>query len=91
MNGICILVPQANFSDGGIAKLAPLPHTIFLIFIFVLFYWPGYGSCGTATIFFLVRNGCFWYGVEESNNRKKAKIFLSEQITMMTRVLQCPS
>ena len=50
MNGICILVLQANFSDGGFAKLAPLPHTIF--FIFILFFdWPGCGSYGTAYYF----------------------------------------
>ena len=34
MNGICILVPQANFSDGGFAKLAPLPRTFFFFFFF---------------------------------------------------------
>ena len=84
MNGICILVPQANSSDGGFAKLAPLLRTVLFLFYFI-FYCPGCGSCGTATIFFLVCNGCFLVGVEERNNReKKTKIFLSEQIPMMS-------
>ena len=38
MNGICILVPQANLSDGGFAKLAPLPHPFFYLFIFFFYF-----------------------------------------------------
>ena len=34
MNGNCILVPQANFSDEGFAKLSPLPRTIFILLYF---------------------------------------------------------
>ena len=59
MNWICILVLQANFSDGGFAKLAPLPHTIF--FIFILFFTDRVvGLVGLLTIFSLVSNGCSW-------------------------------
>ena len=44
MNGICILVPQANITDGGFAKLAPLPCSFFfiiftLIFIYLFIYY----------------------------------------------------
>ena len=40
MNGSCILVPQANFSDGGFAKLDLLPRTIFLyLFYFIYFFF----------------------------------------------------
>ena len=38
MSRMCILVPQANFSDGGFAKLAHLARTIFFLFYFILFY-----------------------------------------------------
>ena len=58
MNGICFLVPQANLSDGGFAKLVPVPRTI--LFLFYLIYDTGCGSCGTASILFLVCNGCSW-------------------------------
>ena len=37
MNGICILVPQANFSDGGFAKLDTFPAP----FIFLFFFFTG--------------------------------------------------
>ena len=38
MNGICILVPQANISDGGFAKLAPLRRTVIFLFYFILYF-----------------------------------------------------
>ena len=38
MNGICILVPQANFSDGGFAKLAPLPPLHFVFYFYLIFF-----------------------------------------------------
>ena len=34
MNGICILVHQANFSEGAFAKLVPLPTPFFFFFFF---------------------------------------------------------
>ena len=37
MNGICILVRQAKSSDGGFAKLAPLPCTVFILCFFFFF------------------------------------------------------
>ena len=37
MNGICILVPQANFSDGGFAKLATFPAPFLFLFLFYFF------------------------------------------------------
>ena len=40
MSRMCILVPQANFSDGGFAKLAHLARTIFF-FYFILFVLYG--------------------------------------------------
>ena len=56
MNGICILVLQANFSDGGFAKLAPLPHTI--LYFYFIFTDRVVGLVGLLTIFSLVSNGC---------------------------------
>ena len=60
MNGICVLVPQANFSDGGFAKLGPLPRSMFFFnfnfILFIFFLWPGCGTFGTA----IVCNWCSW-------------------------------
>ena len=88
MNGICILVPQANFADGGFAKFAPLPRSIFFIFIlfffiFIFFFWPGCGTIGTAVILLFV---CCVLGRGQRKGiiEKKANEFLSEQITMMS-------
>ena len=35
VNGICILVHQANFSEGGFAKLVPIPTPFFFFFFFL--------------------------------------------------------
>ena len=34
VNGICTLVHQANFSEGGFAKLVPIPTFFFFFFFF---------------------------------------------------------
>ena len=41
MNGICFLVHHANFSEGGFAKLVPIPtpHFFFFFFFVVFFYF----------------------------------------------------
>ena len=44
MNGICILVHQANFSEGGFAKLVPLPTPFFFLFVLFYFFCSGLGD-----------------------------------------------
>ena len=53
MNGICILVPQENFSDGGFAKLTPFPRTIlfFIFFLFIIFTGRAVGLVGLPLSF----------------------------------------
>ena len=54
VNGICTLVHQANFSEGGFAKLVPLPTLLFFI-VFFFFFFFFFVYC-----FFLSWFGFFW-------------------------------
>ena len=77
MNGICILVHQANFSEGGFAKLVPLPPSFFFFFFF--FFWPGWG---TFTCFFFSFYVTGVFGGGRRNAMVALNDFISSTLTL---------
>ena len=73
MNGICILVHQANFSEGVFAKLVPLPTPVFVFFCLVLFL-VGLGTF-TCFLFFFDVTGVL------SGGRRNAMVALNDFIS----------
>ena len=75
MNGICTLDHQANFSEGGFAKLVPLP-TPFFLFSFIFFFFF-FGRVGVLlhVYFFLYVTGVLGGG------RRNAMVALTDVIS----------
>ena len=76
MNGICILVHQANFSEGGFAKLVPLPTPFFFFCLILNFGLVG----GLLHVFFFYVTDVLGGG--RRNAMVAFKDFLSSTITL---------